>query len=227
MTVYRASLSISRIRAGSANHRYWVILSLTFGILLFAITAPQTDWARATAVALQGLCLMAAMVTSGLSPAARDVIAPAVVLASALAGIAAATVGLSAPIAALMTSVFAGLTTLALVTGLARAIAAHGVTLQEVLGGIAVYLMLGGFFTFAIATAAAIDPSTYFVQGTDGTLGEYVYFSFTVLTTTGFGDFTAATSGGRAIAVLEMLAGQIYLVTVISVLVSAMRGRRS
>jgi Ion channel len=43
-----------------------------------------------------------------------------------------------------------------------------------------------------------------------------------VLTTTGFGDFTAAHSGGRALAVLEMLVGQIYLVTVISILI----GRR-
>jgi hypothetical protein len=37
-------------------------------------------------------------------------------------------------------------------------------------------------------------------------LSDYVYFSFTVLTTTGFGDLSAATSAGRAVAVTEMLA---------------------
>ena len=49
-----------------------------------------------------------------------------------------------------------------------------------------------------------------------------MYYSFTVLTTTGFGDLTAAHGAGRALAVLEMLMGQIYLVTVISILI----GRR-
>ena len=34
-----------------------------------------------------------------------------------------------------------------------------------------------------------------------------MYFSFTTLTTTGYGDYTAALRGGRALAVLEMLVG--------------------
>ena len=49
-----------------------------------------------------------------------------------------------------------------------------------------------------------------------------MYYSFTVLTTTGFGDLTAAHGLGRALAVVEMLVGQLYLVTVISILI----GRR-
>ena len=52
-----------------------------------------------------------------------------------------------------------------------------------------------------------------------------VYFSFTVLTTTGFGDLTAATPAGRALAVVEMLVGQLYLVTVIGVVMGSF-GRR-
>jgi hypothetical protein len=53
-----------------------------------------------------------------------------------------------------------------------------------------------------------------------------VYFSFTVLTTTGFGDFTAATSVGHALAVVEMLLGQLYLVTVIGILVGNLARQR-
>jgi hypothetical protein len=52
-----------------------------------------------------------------------------------------------------------------------------------------------------------------------------VYYSFTVLTTTGFGDLTAASAAGEALSVVEMLAGQIYLVTVIGVLVGSFRPR--
>jgi hypothetical protein len=52
-----------------------------------------------------------------------------------------------------------------------------------------------------------------------------VYFSFTSMTTTGYGDLTPATPAGRAISVLEMLIGQIYLVTIISLLVGNLRRR--
>ena len=69
------------------------------------------------------------------------------------------------------------------------------------------------------------DP--YFAQGTSGTEGDCVYYGFTVPTTTGFGDVTAAHPVGRARAVLEMLLGQLYLVTVIAVLVGGLRGRPS
>jgi hypothetical protein len=46
-----------------------------------------------------------------------------------------------------------------------------------------------------------------------------------VLTTTGFGDLTAASPLGHALAVLEMLVGQLYLVTVIGILIGSF-GRR-
>ncbi len=45
------------------------------------------------------------------------------------------------------------------------------------------------------------------------------------MTTTGYGDFTPATAFGRAIAVVAMLVGQIYLVTVIAMLVGNLRRR--
>ena len=53
-----------------------------------------------------------------------------------------------------------------------------------------------------------------------------MYYSFTVLTTTGFGDLTAAHGRGRALAVVEMLVGQLYLVTVISILIGASTDER-
>ena len=52
----------------------------------------------------------------------------------------------------------------------------------------------------------------------------FQYFSFTTLTTLGYGDFTAAESGGRSIAVLEALTGQVFMATLVARLVSAYRG---
>ena len=47
-----------------------------------------------------------------------------------------------------------------------------------------------------------------------------------MLTTTGFGDFSAATPAGHALAVIEMLTGQLYLVTVIGLLIGSFVERR-
>ncbi len=50
-------------------------------------------------------------------------------------------------------------------------------------------------------------------------MGDQLYFSFTVLKPTGFGGFSAATPVGHALAVIEMLTGQLYVVTVIGLLI--------
>jgi hypothetical protein len=48
----------------------------------------------------------------------------------------------------------------------------------------------------------------------------YLYFSFLTLTTVGYGDLTAGNDLGRMLAVLEALLGQLYLVTIVAVLVA-------
>ena len=78
-----------------------------------------------------------------------------------------------------------------------------------------------------MSLVADVGAAAFFAQGGDGSQGDRVYYSFTVLTTTGFGDFTAATPVGHAMAVVEMLLGQLYLVTVIGVIVGDFAGRRS
>jgi hypothetical protein len=114
----------------------------------------------------------------------------------------------------------------ALASGLIKLFRSRGVTLQGVAGALAVYLMVGLVFTFLIGLTAVIASQPFFSSGTDGTQSERVYYSFTVLTTTGFGDFVARIPAGRAIAVVEMLTGQLYLVTVIGVLVGNIASTR-
>jgi len=113
-----------------------------------------------------------------------------------------------------------------ILSGLVRLVIERGVVLQAVLGALAVYVLVGLTFAFVIGAIAAGVHGPYFASGTDGVQSERVYYSFTVLTTTGFGDFTAAMRGGRALAVLEMLLGQLYLVTVIATLVGNLRHQR-
>ena len=115
---------------------------------------------------------------------------------------------------------------MAIVRGLVRLLRERGVTLQAVAGALAIYLSIGLVFAWIISIITHIDSTLYFAQNTNGTEGDRVYFSFTVLTTTGFGDFSAATPAGHALAVIEMLTGQLYLVTVIGLLIGSFIERR-
>jgi len=140
--------------------------------------------------------------------------------------IAVAVGALPAVVASVLTGLLAAAVPLALVGGLLRLVRERGVTLQAVAGGLAIYLLVGLLFAAIIDVVARAGGGPYFAQGTDGSLSQRVYFSFTSLTTTGFGDLTAGTRVGRALAVVEMLVGQLYLVTVIGVLVGHLAGRR-
>jgi hypothetical protein len=123
-------------------------------------------------------------------------------------------------------TVLLALTAGVILAGLVRLVVERGVVLQAVFGALAVYMLVGLTFAFLIGTLATGESSPYFASGTDATQSARVYFSFTALTTTGFGDYTAATRGGRALVVLEMLVGQLYLVTVIATLVGNLRHQR-
>jgi uncharacterized membrane protein len=76
------------------------------------------------------------------------------------------------------------------------------------------------------AAVNAIGSSSFFSEVADPDRGDFLYYSFTTLTTTGFGDLTAAAELGRTLSVVEALTGQIYLVTVVALIVSNLRPRR-
>jgi Ion channel len=210
----------------SVGYRYGVVLACTATTLVFLIVAPSADWSRAVALALQGLALLVAVATSRARAEVRRVRA-AVVAAGAALVVALVAAGLvSAGVSTALGALVGVAVPLALVGGLIRLVERHGVTLQAVAGALAIYLQLGLIFAWVIGLVSHLDRAPYFEQGGDGTQADRVYFSFTVLTTTGFGDLTPAQPVGGAIAVVEMLSGQLYLVTVIGVLVGGFVARR-
>jgi Ion channel len=98
------------------------------------------------------------------------------------------------------------------------------VTLQSIYGAISAYLSIGLMFAAFFAAIDHLDGAHFFADAEPATTQTLQYFSFVTLTTLGYGDFTAAGSGGRAIAVLEALVGQIFLATLVARLVAAYRG---
>jgi hypothetical protein len=81
-------------------------------------------------------------------------------------------------------------------------------------------------FMYAFSVMAVLGHGSFFAQGTDGTRPVRLYFSYVTLATLGYGDYTPAGNLGRSFAVLEALLGQLYLVTVVALVVTRLSGFR-
>jgi Ion channel len=208
-----------------AGYRYGLVLLLAFVVVVFEVLTPGADWSRAIVVALQSVALLVVVATSQARSEVRRARATAVVVGALLVAVGVASGVVPEDVSYLVIVLLNAAVPLSLVTGLLRLVRSRGVTVQAVAGALAIYLLVGLLFAGVVSFIAHVDNAAYFAQGSDGSSSDRVYFSFTVLTTTGFGDFTAATSAGRALAVIEMLLGQIYLVTVIGILVGNMARR--
>lgn len=99
------------------------------------------------------------------------------------------------------------------------------INLAVVGNAVSVYLMLGLFFAYVYLSVNAFADGAFFVQGAQPAT-TFLYYSYITLTTVGYGDFTAATTTGRMISITEALVGQIYLVTVLALIVSNLGRQR-
>ena len=114
------------------------------------------------------------------------------------------------------------------------------VSVDTVAGAASIYLLLGLLFAVAYAFVgdiimafgpAASTPAVefsnaaqaFFISSRTPLPSDFLYYSFITLTTVGYGDVTASTQFGRMLSVCEALIGQLYLVTVVAILVSNLR----
>jgi hypothetical protein len=102
-----------------------------------------------------------------------------------------------------------------------RVLARPTVTVQSIYGALSAYLIVGLMFAACYAAVQHLGHGDFFANSQPANTQTFQYFSFVTLTTLGYGDFTAAENGGRAIAVLEALSGQVFLATLVARLVAA------
>jgi hypothetical protein len=116
-----------------------------------------------------------------------------------------------------------GLLAIAMGAVLRRVVTTAAVNSRTILGAISVYTVLGILFTFLYGTIDRIQNSPFF-EGVPHPAGnDFLFFSYTTLTTTGYGDLVPGGQPGRMLAGLEMMIGQIFLVTLVAGLVSLWR----
>jgi hypothetical protein len=208
----------------SPGYQYgWVLLLLGATFVVMA-AGPPDGWTRVLTVFLQGLTLLAALLASRVS---RRLFRIAAIVS--LVALMAAVTSVSVSTATEPSGVFFLLNILLVMSVpviIARALWRRKIIdIQTVLGAVCIYVLLGMMFAFVYAAINGLGSSPFFVQTAHATTPDFLYFSFVTQTTVGYGDFTAAGDLGRALAVLEALIGQLYLVTVIAVLVSRLSGR--
>jgi Ion channel len=104
-----------------------------------------------------------------------------------------------------------------------RVLARPTVTMQSIYGALSAYIIIGLMFAAFYAAIEHLGAGHFFADGQTASTQTFQYFSFTTLTTLGYGDFTAAGDGGRALAVMEALTGQVFLATLVARLVAAFR----
>ena len=201
-----------------------VLLSILFTIIVAAAVG-RSQWGRWFVAVLQGATLLFTLNVSGAKLRAR--ITAFVLVALGLIVAAITVVIGDTKTSYVIAAAISGLLVIGAPVAIVRGVRSQlEVTVRTVLAALSIFLLIGLFFTFAFAVMAVIDTGPFFASGIDGQLPDHLYFSYSTLATVGFGDLAASGDIGRMTSVLEALVGQLYLVTVVAVLVGNLRGRR-
>ena len=209
-----------RTRAGD---RYEIVLLLIVVVVL--LTPLETSGLRPVISALQVLIFAFAFWTSGAPRRVFRVACVVGVVALAVAAISQIFVGDTSRLGFTAVGIFlcAG-TIIAIITRLASQ---SRVTRRTVTGALSVYLLIGLLFTYTYMLIGTVAERGFFAQSGPHPPTDYLYFSYVTLTTVGYGDLTAGFSFGRILAVLEALMGQLYLVTIVAVVIANIGRDRS
>jgi hypothetical protein len=190
------------------------VLVLTLIIFVLQEAAPNNPLTRGVTIGLLGAMLLIAL---------RAVRMPlwvllATLLLNAVALILSLTLGSEDQL--LWIPRFIGAVLLALVAFavVLRILRQPTVTVETIYGALSVYLLIGLFFAFTDSVVGSFTP--FFVAAGNYTLKDYLYFSFVTLTTLGFGDLVPKGDLSRTLVMIEAMLGQVYLVTVVALLVS-------
>ena len=203
---------------------YGLLLVLTIVLFVAMGGLGGSRWGRAVMMFLQGGVLVFAFRTSAvdrkLQRTSTWVVGGTVVLVAAIA------MGTADPWAVAVARGTSALLTIAALGAVLLRIGRHRVVSgATVLGALCAYLLIGQTFYSLYGFIDVVGSGELFAS-TEATSLNLLYFSFVTLTTVGYGDIVAADDLGRMLAISEALIGQLYLVTVVALVVGNIGARR-
>jgi hypothetical protein len=204
--------------------RYGVALALIIGIIAVEFLGFAGRWAPVVAIALGCITLLFCLTASD---APRPIVLVSRIGVALALGIAIGATLLGDSVVATGAIPLTG-AAVAFVTPLPiarRLISQPTIGVHTVLGALCLYLLAGLFFAYVYL---AIDEfaGPVFTEIPTATLTDTIYFSFVTLATLGFGDLTPGSNAGRLASITEGIGGQVYLVTIIAMLVGNLGRKR-
>lgn len=208
---------------GRLLDRYGLVLVLIIATLAVSVVRSDADAWDGLLLALQGFTLVVALSASGF----RGLLVRAAAIVT-IVGVLGSVLGFtfdipySGQVSLALEVLLAGFAPVAIGSRLMKHPQVDGHT---VAGALCIYLLVGLFFALVyglldryVSGGALAGPAAGSVQ--------YVYFSFVTLTTLGYGDVTPTIDVARLVAILEALLGQLYLVTVVALIVGNIGRKR-
>ncbi|SCA58916.1 Uncharacterized protein AB751O23_BD_00040 [Chlamydiales bacterium SCGC AB-751-O23] len=90
----------------------------------------------------------------------------------------------------------------------------------EIYGSISVYILIGLIWAVLFQLIDYSYPGSFYMDrhGLDGALSwsDFLFFSFTTLTTLGYGDISPTSSPAQSLAIIEALTGVVFIAVVVS-----------
>ncbi|MEI7754519.1 MAG: ion channel [Actinomycetota bacterium] len=216
------------VELGEQKH-YLQLFVAVVSLFVLQASLPQTPFSLLIEVVVASAALMLAVLLAELSRRIVMVVGAVVALVIAVAVIQTMFGGVTDSAKGL------GLVNLLLLAAgtpaLIRATSRHStINASTILGAITIYVLIGLFFAAVYRSLLIFNPDSFLASSGSLTPSAMQYLSFVTLTTVGFGDITPVTNVARTTVALEALIGQVYLVTVVAVVVGRLgheRGSKS
>jgi hypothetical protein len=210
-----------RQRAERVGDAFGLVLFLVLLTYVLASLLSNRGWSAVVLVLATSLTSVVALASSHVRPRAVRASIWLSALTIALAVAAAATD--EQTLLNIASVIQICLLAVAMAAVLWRVVSSAEVGSRTILGAISVYAVLGILFTFAYGTIDRIQGGPFFEEVAHPSGSDFIFFSYTTLTTTGYGNLVPGGQPGRMISGLEMMLGQIFLVTLVAGLVSLWR----
>ncbi len=208
-------------RAEKARDAFGLVLVLVLLTYVLASILPDTGWTGVLIAITSAATAIVALTSSHAQPAfvrRAIVLAGLAVVLTAISAIFGGRLGINAAAVIVI-----ALLAVAMGAVLQRVVTSETVSSRTILGAISVYTSLGLLFTWAYALIDRIEGGGFFGDTVKTQTGDFLFFSYTTLTTTGYGDLVPAAQFGRMLSGIEMMLGQVFLVTLVAGLVSLWR----
>jgi hypothetical protein len=223
------SAAVARLRdLLHGPHAYAVLLALVAFSAIYTVATPETDGWHLGNILIQAAIVFTAVSAARPRQKVGRFLDTAAIVAVVLSLVSLISTSDSQRDFALIAATLAALVPIVVARGLFREVRSSGASERVIAGALSIYLMIGMLCAYVYGAISTIGNGALFADGKgDGDSAIHVYFSFITQTTVGYGDYAPGEAAARAVAMAQALTGQLYLVTVVSLLVGSFLGARS